>query len=86
MPVRKPPIALKENYKMELERLVKRGIIAAVSEPTECMWISSTVVVLKPNGKLRVCLYPKPLNKALKRNRYPLPPIEDLLLELYLGG
>ena len=52
MPVRKPPIALKEKYKMELERLVERGIIAAVSEPTE--WISSTVVVLKPNGKLRV--------------------------------
>lgn len=46
------PIALKEKYKMELETLVQRGIIAAVSEPTE--WISSTVVVLKPNGKLRM--------------------------------
>jgi len=80
MPVRKPPIALKEKYKMELERLVKRGIIAVLSQPTE--WISSTVVVLKPNGKLRVCLDPKPLNKALKRNRYPLPTIEDLLPEL----
>ena len=80
MPARKPPIALKEKYKMELERLVQRGIIAAVSEPTE--WISSTVVVLKPNGKLRVCLDPKPLNKALKRNHYPLPTIDDLLPEL----
>ena len=65
---------------MELERLVQRGIIAAVSEPTE--WISSTVVVFKPNGKLRVCLDPKPLNKALKRNHYPLPTIDDLLPEL----
>lgn len=46
------PIALKEKYKMEHETLVQRGIIAAVSEPTE--WISSTVVVLKPNGKLRM--------------------------------
>ena len=49
MPVCKPPIALKEKYKMELERLVQKGIIAAVSEPTE--WTSSTVV-MKPNGKL----------------------------------
>jgi len=80
---RKPPISLKEKYKMELERLVKRGIIAAVSEPTE--WISSTVAVLKSNGKLRACLDPKPLNKALKRNRYPLPTIEDLLPELSRG-
>ena len=81
MPVGKPPIALNEKCKMELERLVQRGIIAAVSEPTE--WILSTVVVLKPNGKLRgVCLDPKPLNKALKRNHYPLPTIDDLLPEL----
>ncbi|CAH3036893.1 unnamed protein product [Porites evermanni] len=46
MPVRRPPIALKEKYKKELERLVQRRIIAAVSEQTE--WISSTVVVEKP--------------------------------------
>ena len=40
MLVRKPPIAVKEKYKMELERLVSRGIISPVLEPTE--WISST--------------------------------------------
>ena len=39
-------------------------------------------MVLKPNGKLRVCLDPKPLNKALKRNHYPLPTVDDLLPEL----
>lgn len=40
MPVRKPPVALREKYKMELERLLSRGIISPVLEPTE--WISST--------------------------------------------
>ena len=40
MPVRKPPVALREKNKMELERLVSRGIISPVLEPTE--WISST--------------------------------------------
>lgn len=35
LPVRKPPVALKEKYKEELERLVERGIIAKVSEPTD---------------------------------------------------
>lgn len=40
MPVRKPRVALREKYQMELERLVSRGIISPVLEPTE--WISST--------------------------------------------
>lgn len=35
LPARKPPVALKEKYKEELERLVERGIIAKVSEPTD---------------------------------------------------
>ena len=38
--------------------------------PTD--WVSSLVVVKKPNGKLKICIDPKPLNKALKRNHYPL--------------
>ena len=80
LPARRPPVALKKKYQEELERLVERGIIAAVAEPTD--WISATVVVMKPNGKVRLCLDPKPLNKALKRNHYPMPTIDDLLPEL----
>ena len=37
------------------------------------------VVVKKSNGKIRLCIDPKPLNEALKRNHYPLPVIDDLL-------
>lgn len=77
LPVRKPPVALKEKYQGELKRLVERGIIAKDSEPTD--WISSTVVVMKPNGKIRLCLDPRPLNKALKRNHYPMTVNDDLL-------
>ena len=80
LPARKPPVALKEKYQAELERLVEKGIIAKVSEPTD--WISSTAVVMKPNGKIRLCLDPRPLNKALKRNHYPMPVIDDLLPDL----
>ena len=79
-PAHKPPVALKEKYQRELERLVEGGIIAKVSEPTD--WISSTVVVMKPNGKIRLCLDPRPLNKASKRNHYPKPVIDDLLPDL----
>ena len=37
---------------------------------------------MKSNGKIRLCIDPKPLNQALKRNHYPLPVIDDLLPEL----
>ena len=47
----------------------KRDIMAIkeVQEYTE--WINSIVPVKKPNGSLRLCLDPKDLNKAVKRNQ-----------------
>ena len=80
LPPRKPPIAFKANYKQELDKLTKLVIIKPVVEPTE--WISATVMMLKPNGKVRLCLDPKPLDKALKRSHYPLPVIEEVLPDL----
>ena len=40
------------------------------------------MVVVKSNGKIRLCIDPKSLNQALKRNHCPLPVIDDLLPEL----
>ena len=39
------------------------------------------VAVRKP-GKIRLCIDPKDLNKAIKRPHYPLPTIEDILPKL----
>ena len=80
LPPRKPPIAFKANHKQELNKLTKLGIIKPVVEPTD--WVSATVMMLKPNGKERLCLDPKPLNKALKRSHYPLPVMEEELPDL----
>jgi hypothetical protein len=44
--------------------MVNLGVIAKQDEPTD--WVSSMVVVRKP-GKLRICLDPKDLNRAIKR-------------------
>lgn len=44
-------------------------------------WVSGLVVVEKPNGKLRICIDPVHLNRALKRSHYSLPVI-DVLPEL----
>ena len=80
LPTRKVPIAIKDKLKEELQRLTDLGVITPVEVPKE--WISATVVTTKHNGKLRFCIDPQPLNKALKRNHYPLPTIDDILPDL----
>ena len=40
------------------------------------------VVVTIKSGDLRICLDPRPLNKVLKHERYPLPVMEDILPKL----
>jgi hypothetical protein len=44
--------------------------------------VSQIVVAVKTSGALRVCIDPKPLNEALKRERYQIPVIDDLLPDL----
>ena len=53
------------------------GVIRKVDTPTS--WISALVVTTKKNGKVRLCIDPKPLNEALHRNHYPLPATDDEL-------
>ena len=77
---RRVPFALKDRLKSELDRMVNLDIIEAITEPTD--WVSQLVVVEKPNGKLRVCLDPRDLNKAIKRQHYKLPTAEELFAEM----
>ena len=44
-------------------------------------WISSVVVVTTPN-KIRICLDPKDLNKAVIRPKYQLLTLDELLPKL----
>ena len=36
------------------------------------------VVIRKPNGKLRICIDPRDLNKVVKREHYPMRTIEEI--------
>ena len=80
MPPRRVPVALKGKFQEEIDRLIGVGVLEKVEEPTK--WASSAVVTAKSNGKVRVCIDPRPLNEALSRSHYPLPVIDDILPEL----
>lgn len=80
-PPRRIPFALKERLKTELDHMERDEIICKVTEPTK--WVNALVVCEKPKThKLRVCLDPRPLNKAIMRPHYPLPTLEDVTSKL----
>nr|XP_022906793.1 uncharacterized protein K02A2.6-like [Onthophagus taurus] len=66
--------------KDELDNLVKLKIISPVNIPTE--WVYNIVIVKKSSAKIRICLDPQQLNKALKRSHYPFPTIEEIASKL----
>ena len=75
---RKVPAALRPKVQEELNRMEKLDVIT----PTE--WVSSLVTVVKPN-KIRLCIDPKDLNKAVKREYYPIKTVEDVLSKTTWG-
>ena len=77
---RRLPVELKQGVRKKLDSMEKEGVIKKVNEPTE--WVNSLLVETKPDGKMRICLDPSDLNRAIKREHYPVPVLEDLIPEL----
>ncbi|XP_063955009.1 uncharacterized protein K02A2.6-like [Lytechinus pictus] len=76
-PPRRVPVALREKVKLELERMEKLGVIVKETQPTQ--WVNSMVVVAKKSGKVRICIDPKQLNDAIKREHYPMKTVEEVV-------
>ena len=55
------------------------GYITPAQEPTE--WVNSMVVSLK-NDKVCICIGPKDLNKAIKREHHPMRTIDEIITEI----
>ena len=51
-------------------------IITPVTEPTE--WVSSITYPHKPDGTLCICLDSKDLKKAIIREHYKVPTLEEI--------
>ena len=77
---RKVTVAIREKVKAELDRMEKLNVISKVDEPTK--WVNSMVVVLKPNGVVRIFLDPRDLNKAINREHYKMITLEEVTSQL----
>ena len=67
-PPRKIPQAMLDPLKQEIERMITLGVIRKLDINQATDWCHNLVLVRKPNGKLRVCLDPHTINKALRFN------------------
>ena len=70
----KCPIAMWPLVCEKLDEFMEQGIIIPVEEPMD--WVSSLTYSWEANGKLRVCLDPQDVNKAIKRDHYKTPTVE----------
>ena len=67
---------LREILKEELQKLLNVNFIYPISDSR---WVSPLVIVPKNNGKWRVCIHYRELNKATLKAHFPLPFIDQVL-------
>ena len=79
-PCRPIPIHLKDAFQNEINQMLQAGVLLPVTEATP--WINSFVLVEKRGDhgqvKLRICLDPTNLNKAVMREPYHFRTPKDI--------
>ena len=68
--------SLREIVKIELQKLLDASFIYPISDSK---WVSPLVIVPKKGGKWRICVDYRELNKATKKDHFPLPFIDQVL-------
>ena len=76
---RRQPAALLPKTVDKLKEMEKKGHLAKVMQPTD--WVNSMVVSSR-GEKIRICLDPVDLNKADKREHYPIPTVEEIVAKI----
>jgi hypothetical protein len=67
---------LRDIVKEELQKLLDVDFVYPISDSR---WVSPLVIVPKKNGKWRICVDYKELNKAIQKDHFPLPFIDQVL-------
>ena len=73
---RRVPHSLLGKPKHCLDVNLRCGVLKRVDELTD--WVHNLVIVEKKNGSLCLCLDPRDLNKAVKREHYKIPTTHEV--------
>ena len=63
---------------MQLQELLEKKYIM----PSVSPWGAPVLFVKKKDGTLRLCIDYRQLNKVTMKNKYPLPRIDDLFVQM----
>ena len=74
------PLPLRSKVEQELKQMESLGIISKVDKPTP--WCTGMVVVHKKKGAIRICVEYQPLNRYMCPEVYPLPKVDETLVQL----
>ena len=81
-PIRQPPYRTPVVRRQVMDEMVaamqKQGIV----EPSSSPWASPVVLVPKKDGSLRFCVDYRRLNSVTRKDVYPLPRVDDILVAL----
>ncbi len=72
------------NMRDKMEEVVQKGLLDGVFEVAKgpTTWLLNPKLVPKPDGRVRFVLDGSPTNGAIRRTRYVLPLIEDLIADI----
>ncbi|XP_038063208.1 uncharacterized protein K02A2.6-like [Patiria miniata] len=77
---RRIPFHTRKDVERELRRLEDADIIERIDGPTP--WVSPILVVPKPSGEIRICVDMREANRAVQRERHPMPTLDDIITDL----
>ena len=84
-PLRKQLAALKQMVVLRRKEMEQQNIITPLLEPTDRV---STMVAVPRNSQVHICIGPSEVNKAIKREHYPMRTWKKYCLKwtLYFTG
>ena len=77
---RKITFAMLNDVKAALDRMEEAGMIKRITQPTK--WGSAMHIAYKLDRKLRICLDPRNLIKAILRKHFKLPTHEEVMARM----
>ena len=78
-PVRQRPYQVPETKKQQIAKEIQKTLLSNVIRPSCSPWSSPLLLLGKPNGEFRFCIYFRPLSAETKKDAYPLPRIDETL-------
>ena len=78
-PVHQTPYRVSASQREIIQTQISEMLDKNIIKPSESPWSSPVILVKKANGQWRMCVDYRKLNAVTKKDRYPLPRIDDTL-------